>query len=138
MAVTVVEKSHRDRGYHYEVALSAVGDVVQARFETQPGSARQARQGYGMNWLAGDVSWYVSAAAVTVTYTNEGEDAFAVDTSGDSTTTGWLAHPDDANQAAAETIPISGIRFKASAAAQTVTLWTGVELLEAPKSVSGV
>ena len=130
MAVTVTKFSTKERGIGYNIAMSAANDVCQARLNSM--------DDYSLNWFAGDVSWYVSAAAVTVTFTNVGDSAFAVDSGGDSTTTGWLAHPDDAEQASAETLPISGLRFKASAADQSVVLWTRVSLVEAPKSVSGV
>ena len=119
MAVTVAIKKDAQRGIYYEVDLSANGDAFQAHFIPDTP--------YRINWLGGDVSWH-KTASVAATFTNAGPDAMARPT---GTTTGWVAHPDTANTEAAETLPITGIRFKASAATQKVLLYTATPLLAA-------
>ena len=65
---------------------------------------------------------------MTVTFTNAGSDAMVLDGSGDGTLTGWKAHPDDAETESAETLAITGLRFEATGASQTVLLYTGSAL----------
>ena len=124
MAVTVtLQDDDLERGHYYEIDLSANGDVAQAWLR-----APQAPP--GLSWQLGEVGWH-KTADVTVTFTNAGGDAMAV-AGGNGVLAGWVSHPDDANTEASETLPITGLRFTAGAAAQKVLLYTGKPLRTAP------
>ena len=119
MAFSHEQKLDPERGVYYEITLSASGDVAQAALI--PGDLKGK-----LDWLNGKVSWH-KGASVTATFTNAGPDAMAI-AGGNGVLAGWVAHPDDGETQAAETLPITGLRFTASAAAQTVLLYTGSEL----------
>ena len=121
MAVTHEQKLDPERGVYYEIDLPVSGDVAQAQLV--PGDLKGK-----LDWLNGKVSWWRSAS-VTVTFSNAGDDAMVV-TGGNGVLAGFVAHPDAANTQAAETLPITGLRFTASAASQTVILYTGSELAD--------
>ena len=123
MAVTYEQKLDPERGVYYEIGLSESGDVAQAQLV--PGDLKGK-----LDWLNGKVSWH-KGASVTASFTNAGPDAMAV-SGGNGVLAGWVAHPDDANTEASETLPITGLRFTASAADQTVILYTGSELADGP------
>ena len=122
MAFSLITDGDPERGEYYEIGLSAVGDVAQAHLVR--GS------GHDSDWLNGRVSWH-KTAAVSVTFTNAGPAAMAV-AGGNGVLAGWVSHPDDANTEASETLPITGLRFTASAADQKVILYTGVPLMADP------
>ena len=122
MAVTVVEAGDDERGVVYEIGLSANGDVAQAQLA--------ADDPEGLLWQLGKVGWH-KTANVTVTFTNAGGAAMAV-ASGNGVLAGWVAHPDGALTEASETLPITGLRFAATAASQTVRLYTGKRLKDDP------
>lgn len=130
MAVSVEKKIDTERLTYYEITLSANGDVAQVwlRRSKTEGVARALE---GFDWFHGMVSWY-KTASVTATFTNAGPDAMALDSSGNGEIDGWVAHPDNGERQASETLPITGLRFTASAADQTVLLYTGEDLLEIP------
>ena len=122
MAVTITQIGEDERGSVYEIGLSANGDVAQAQLA--------ADDPEGLLWQLGKVGWHKSAS-VTVTFTNAGAAAMAVG-GGNGVLAGWVAHPDNALTEASETLPITGLRFTASAASQTVRLYTGKPLKAAP------
>lgn len=127
MAVTVTRGSNSERGVFYEIGLSANGDVVQAHLIAEhPYSAR----GPGLQWQEGRIGWH-KTSSVTATFTNAGEDAMAI-TGGNGVLAGWVAHPDNSKTEAAETLPITGLRFAATATNQTVILYTGRDLADDP------
>ena len=121
MAVSVTKAVEADRGVVYVLGLSASGDVAQAWLRGP---------GEGLQWNLGKVGWH-RTADVTPTFTNAGPAAMAV-TGGNGVQAGWVAHPDDAETQAAESLPITGIRFEATAANQTVRLYTGRSLVTDP------
>lgn len=123
MAVTSTPGGDRERGTWYEIELSANGDVAQARLLARDVGAE-------LEWLRGRVSWWKSAG-VDVTFTNAGPDAMAI-SGGNGVLAGWVDHPDNSATQAAETLPITGLRFTATAAAQSVILYTGHDLIEGP------
>lgn len=123
MAVTVEKGGDWERGPWYEIALSANGDVAQAHLIAEVAGA-------SLDWLHGRVGWWKSAN-VDVTFTNAGPDAMAV-SGGNGVLAGWVDHPDNAATQAAETLPITGLRFTATAASQSVILYTGNELADDP------
>ena len=124
MAVAIsAPKIDAARGVYYEIDLSASGDVAQAHLV--PNQTRAP-----LDWLRGYVSWWRSAS-VTPTFTNAGADAMAI-TGGNGELDGWVAHPNSANSEASETLPITGLRFAATAADQKVILYTGQSLADGP------
>ena len=122
MAFSVTAAGEGERGAYYEIGLSATGDVGQAWL--------QGPDPEGLLWHLGKVSWH-KTAGVTVTFTNAGAPAMAI-TGNNGVLLGWVAHPDDANTEASETLPITGLRFTASAPSQTVRLYTGKRLKTPP------
>ena len=114
MAVTVIKSSEDERGVVYEIGLSANGDVAQAQLVGDDYE--------GLLWHLGRVGWH-KTASVAVTFTNAGGAAMAV-AGGNGVLAGWVAHPDNAKSEASETLPITGLRFTASAADQAVRLYT--------------
>ena len=122
MAVTITLTGDAERGAVYEIGLSANGDVAQAHLVGPDPE--------GLLWHLGKVGWH-KTGSVTATFTNAGPDAMAI-TGGNGTLDGWVAHPDDANTEASETLPITGLRFAATAADQTVRLYTGKRLADDP------
>ena len=123
MAVTHELLLDPERGAYYSITLSASGDVAQAALI--PGDLKGK-----LDWLNGKVSWH-KGASVNTTFTNAGPEATAI-IGGNGVLANWVAHPDNSMAQASETLPISGLRFTASAAAQTVILYTGVELRDGP------
>ena len=120
MAVTHEQKLDPERGIYYEITLSASGDVAQAALI--PGDLKGK-----LDWLNGKVSWH-KGASVNTTFTNAGPDAMVVGSTGNGVLLGWAAHPDNSMTQASETLPITGLRFTASAASQKIILYTGREL----------
>ena len=125
MAVSVAQHLEAERGVYYVVDLSADGDVAQVHLQAEALKGR-------LDWLNGFVGWH-RTADVTVTFTNAGPPALGL-TGGNGTLTGWQNHPDASNTEAAETIPITGLRFTATGASQRVRLYTGRPLAEEPYS----
>lgn len=130
MAVSVEKKLDAERLTYYEINLSANGDVAQVWLRRSKTTGLE-RTVDGLDWFHGMVSWH-KTASVAATFTNAGPDAMALDASGNGEIDGWVAHPDDGDTQSSETLPITGLRFTASAADQTVLLYTGEDLLEAP------
>ena len=122
MAFSVTPSGEDERGAFYEIGLSAIGDVGQAWL--------RASDPEGLLWSLGKVGWH-KTAGVTVTFTAAGAPAMAI-TGLNGVLAGWVAHPDAANTEASETLPITGLRFTATATDQTVRLYTGKALKSDP------
>ena len=122
MAFSVTQSGEDERGAYYEIGLSAIGDVGQAWLRSSDPE--------GLRWQLGMVGWH-KTAGVTVTFTNAGAPAMAI-TGLNGVLAGWVAHPDDANTEASETLPITGLRFTATGSDQTVRLYTGKRLKTPP------
>lgn len=117
MAVTVELKNHPERGAYYEADLSASGDALQANLIREPGYPP-------IDWERGDVSWYTTAG-VAKTFTNGPPEDMVIDGNGNGVAAGgWQAHANTANRQDVERTPLTGLRFKATAATQKVVLWT--------------
>ena len=122
MAVTIAEKSHRERGTYYEVDLSASGDAFQAHIIRRYGEGE-------INWYNRNVSWY-KTASVDQSFTNGPPEDMEVTNGNGVTGGGWQAGANTASRQDAEENPLTGLRFKATAASQKVVLWTGVPLAD--------
>ena len=120
MAVSISQELDGERGVFYEITLSASGDVAQAALIS---NHRQPN----LDWSGGKVGWW-KADDVTATFTNAGSDAMVIDASGNGTLDNWVDHPDDGENESAETLPVTGLRFEATGADQTVLLYTGSAL----------
>ena len=121
MAVTIAQKSHTERGTYYEVDLSASGDAFQAHIIRD--------YGYGeIPWYNRVINWY-KTASVDASFTNGPPEDMEISSGGNGVTGGgWQAHANTASRQDAEANPLTGLRFKATAASQKVVLWTGVPL----------
>ena len=123
MAVSITRKDHIERGTFYEIGLSESGDAVQAHIVRTRGQKP-------INWFNGNVSWY-KTAAVAAWGSNGSPDDMEIDKDGNGVTgKSWQSHAETDSRQAVETEPLTGLRFKASAAGQQVVLWTGAPLLD--------
>lgn len=122
MAVTIERKTHPERGVYYECGLDS-GDSVQVHIVREPGYPP-------VNWFNGGISWY-KTAGVTVTGSNGPPEDMALDKDGNGVTgKSWQPHAQSTARQAVEDEPITGLRFKGTAAGQTLVVWTGAPLRE--------
>ena len=116
MAVTIAQKTHPERGTYYEVDLSASGDAFQAHIV-------RVRGGREIDWYNRNVSWY-KTASVDQSFTNGPPEDMEITNGNGVNGGGWQAGGNTANRQDAEENPLTGLRFKATAAGQKVVLWT--------------
>ena len=117
MAVTIAKKDHPERGTYYEVDLSASGDAVQAHIVREEGYR-------AVDWWNRELSWY-KTASVDASFTNGPPEDMERDKDGNGVTgNSWQAHANTAQRQDAEANPLTGLRFKATAASQKVVIWT--------------
>lgn len=130
MAVAVSKGVDRARGRYYAITLGAANDAAQARLAPVRGES--------LSWATGDVGWQVTASVAVSVTNGDPERAFTPLANGNGNVDEWFAHPDSGDRAAGELAPITGLRFKATAAAQRVVLWTRYDLADDPAAVAGV